>query len=129
MPGEFRGVAAAKPRDGRVTLTAFRPSEAGHGTIQLKQARSATRLGFPSPGTKWAACSKRRRFHMRAGRVLCTTLTLVPSIARRVTRLRPPGKRFSRKSMIPCSLHITGVDDDGERFHRDDFSLVLIKRK
>jgi len=31
--------------------------------------------------------------------------------------------------MIPCSLHVSGVDDDGERFHRTDFSLVLIHPK
>jgi hypothetical protein len=31
--------------------------------------------------------------------------------------------------MIPCSYHISGVDDDGERFYRDGFSIVLINRK
>jgi hypothetical protein len=129
QPGEFRAVAAIKPRDGRVKLNAFRPSEAGRGTIQLKQARAVTDLGYPRPGTKWTSCSERRRFRMRAGRVLRTTLKLVPRVARRVPRLRPPRGRFSRKSMIPCSLHISGVDDDGERFHRTDFSLVLIKSK
>jgi hypothetical protein len=129
LPGEFRAIAAIKPRDGRVKLTAFRPSEAGRGTVQLKQARAVTELGYPRPGTKWTACSKRRRFRMRAGRVVRTTLKLVPRVARRVTRLRPPHGRFSRKSMIPCSLHISGVDDDGERFHRTDFSLVLIHPK
>jgi hypothetical protein len=129
QPGEFRAVARIKPRDGRVKLKTFRPSEAGRGTIQLKSARAVTDLGYPRAGTKWTACSERRRFRMRAGRILRTTLTLVPRLARRVTRLRPPGGRFSRKSMIPCSLHISGIDDDGERFHRKDFSLVLINRK
>ncbi len=129
MPGEHRLAADVKPRNGRVKLKAFRPSEAGRGTLQLKQARSATSKGFPRPGTRWAACSERRRFRMRAGRVVRTTLTLVPRVARRVNRLRPPRGRFSRKSMIPCSLHISGVDDDGERFHRDDFSLVLVNPK
>jgi hypothetical protein len=126
QPGEFRAIARIKPRNGRVKLSAFRPSEAGLGTIQLKQARAVTKDGYPRPGTKWTACSKRRRFHMRAGRVLRTALKLVPRVARRANGLRPPRGRFSRKSMIPCSLHVSGVDDDGERFHRKDFSLVLI---
>ena len=126
LPGEFRAIAAIKPRDGRVKLQLFRPSEAGRGTIVLKRARSVTDMGYPRPDTRWTACSERRRFRMRAGRVLRSTLTLVPRVSQRVTRLRPSRGRFSLKSMIPCSLHISGVDDDGERFHRDDFSLVLI---
>ena len=129
LPGEFRGIPLIKPRNGRVKLQAFRPSEAGRGTVQLKQARAVTKDGYPRPGTKWTACSTRRRFHMRAGRVLRTTLKLVPRVARHANRLRPPQSRFSRKSMIPCSLHVSGVDDDGERFQRTDFSLVLIHPK
>ena len=125
-PGALAYAHAIKPRHGRVKIkAAFRPSEAGRGTLVLKRARSVTRTGFPRPGTRWAACSERRRFRMRAGRDVRATLPLVPRVARRVTRLRPPGNWFSPKSLIACSLHISGVDDDGEHFHRNDFSLVL----
>jgi hypothetical protein len=41
-----------------------------------------------------------------------------PRVARRVASLRRPRSPFfSRKAMIPCSLHVSGVDDDGEHFH------------
>jgi hypothetical protein len=129
-PDELRFALAAVPRGGRVKLKAFRPSEAGRGTMVLRRARSVRRDGFPKAGTRWTACSERQRFRMHARRVVRTTLTLVPGVVRRVGRLRPPHSPFfSRKSMIACSLHVSGVDDDGERFHRDDFSLVLVNPK
>ena len=129
-PDELLFPLAAEPRGGRVELKAFRPSEAGRGTIVLERARSVTRAGFPKPGTRWTACSEPRRFRMRRGRVMRTTLTLVPRVARRVAKLRPPRSPFfSSKAMIPCSLHVSGVDDDGEHFHRDELSLLLVNPK
>jgi hypothetical protein len=129
-PDELLFPLTAGPRGGRVKLKAFRPSEAGRGTIVLKRARSVTREGFPKPGTRWTACSEPRRFRMRRGQVMRTTLTLVPRVARRAAKLRPPRRPFfSSKAMIPCSLHVSGVDDDGEHFHRDDFSLLLVNPK
>ena len=129
-PDELLFPLPALPRGGRVELKGFRPSEAGRGTLVLKRARSVTREGFPKAGTRWTACSEPRRFRMRQGRVVRTTLTLVPRVARRVAKLRRPRSPFfSRKAMIPCSLHVSGVDDDGERFHRDDLSLVLVNSK
>ena len=130
-PDELLFPLAAAPRGGRVKLKAFRPSEAGQGTAVLKRARSVTREGFPKAGTRWTACSEPRRFRMREGRVMRTALTLVPSVARRAAKLRSPRRSpfFSRKSMIPCSLHVSGVDHDGERFHRNDLSLVLVNPK
>jgi hypothetical protein len=128
---EFHLPLGYVPRGGRVSMRVFRPSESGRGTIQLRRARSVTRGGYPAPGTKWSPCGERRRFRMRAGRDVRTSLRLVPRIARRVAALKPPPHRFrySPARMIACSFHISGVDDDGERFHRQDFSLLLVNPK
>jgi hypothetical protein len=128
-PDELSFPVFLKPHNGRVSLIAFRPSESGRGTMQLRRARSVTRLGFPLAGTKWAACSERRRFRMRAGRVVHTTLPLLARVRRRVAALKKPKRRagfYQRAAMLPCSLHIRGVDDDGERFRRNDLSIVLV---
>ena len=128
-PDEASFPQAARQHDGRVTLRAFRPNEGGRGTIRLMRPRSVTSRGFPNPDTKWAACSERRRFRMRTGRAVRTTLPLVPRVARQLKRLKRPGRRFSSDALIPCSLHISGVDDDGERFHRNTFTIVLFNPK
>jgi hypothetical protein len=126
-PDELSFPGFFKPHNGRVTLTAFRPSESGRGTIQLRRARSVNRLGFPLAGTRWAACSERRRFRMRAERDVRIRLPLLPRVARRVASLkRPRGPFYRPAAMLPCSLHIRGVDDDGERFRRNDLSILLV---
>jgi len=80
------------PANRRLRLALFRAAEPVSGTVRFHESRSKS------------SCGKSVAFHAAAGQQVRVTLTVSPSVRRRLGAGRPTG----------CEVTVSGTDDEGE---------------